>query len=64
MYLASYIERTTSKRDYHTRVEGSVPRLFVTNTKPYQSVAPSTLAKWMIRALKGAHINTLTLKAH
>ena len=65
LYLSAYLSRTEAKRAYHLRAEGSLPdRLFIANTKPFQPVQPSTLAKWMMVAMEGAAIDTATYKAH
>ena len=64
-YLAAYLDRTKPWRDYHAAAEGDPPaRLFISTTKPYQAVTPATLAKWLLRAMAGAGIETDTYKAH
>ena len=39
-------------------------RLFIANTKPYQAVTPSTLAKWLLETMDRAGIDTAQYKAH
>ena len=63
--LAHYLDRTVEKRAYYEAAEGKFPdRLFVANTKPHQPVTPSTLAKWLLRAMDGAGKDTGAYKAH
>ena len=63
--LLEYQSCTGPKRDYCAKAEGTPPnRLFISNTKPYQAVTPSTLAKWLLRALDRAGIDTALYKAH
>ena len=65
VYLSSYLSRTEQRRKYHLQAEGARPdRMFISNTKPYQSVQPSTLAKWVLVAMEGASIDTASYKAH
>ena len=65
MYLSAYLARTEVRRAYHQKAEGFAPKgLFISNTKPYQSVQPSTLAKWLLVAMEAAGIDTATYKAH
>jgi len=64
-YLQHYLRETESHRAYFDAAENCRPSgLFVANTKPYQSVLPSTLAKWMMRAMSAAGIDTSHFKAH
>merc|ERR1712096_330691 len=60
-----YLRETESHRDYFETAEGYRPKgLFIANTKPYQSILPSTLAKWMLRVMTSAGIDTSHYKAH
>ena len=50
---------------YYEKAEGSrPPYMFISNVKPYQSVSSSTLAKWLLSAMKNAGIDTACYKAH
>ena len=63
--LSAYLDRTAWKRAYFEAAEGRQPdKLFIANTKPFQPVTPSTLAKWVLRAMEGAGIDTVAYKAH
>lgn len=63
--LSEYIERTELRREYYSKAEGSRPsQLFISNIKPYQSVLPSTLAKWLLTAMDRAGICTASYRAH
>ena len=63
--LIEYSSRTESKRAYFTQAEAATPaRLFIANTKPYQAVTPSTLAKWLPETMDRAGIDTALYKAH
>ena len=63
--LTSYIARTREARDYYSKAEGEEHgMLFISNLKPFQPVSPATLAKWLLRGLDGAGIDTATYKAH
>ena len=47
--LNEYCTRTAGSRSYFAKAKGMPPaRLFIANTKPYQAVNPSTLAKWRL----------------
>ena len=64
-YLAAYLDRTEPCRQYFAKAEGAPPdRLFVSTTKPHQPVLPATLAKWLLRAMEAAGIDTKTFRAH
>lgn len=64
-YLAEYSRRTASDRDYYRAAEGCLPnRLFIANTKPFQPVTPSTLARWLLTAMARAGVDTTSYKAH
>ena len=64
-YLAAYLDRTEPCRQYFAKAEGAPPdRLFVSTTKPHQPVLPATLAKWLLRAMDAAGIDTKTFRAH
>ena len=57
--------RTQDWRDYFTMAEGyELSHLFIASTKPHQNVTPSTLAKWMLKAMETAGIDTKSFKAH
>ena len=63
--MLAYSARTAHKRSYFAVAEGSPQdRLFISNTKPYQAVKPSTLAKWLLSAMDKAGIDTALFKAH
>ena len=65
IYLSTYLARTEVRRAYHQKAEGFTAKgLIISNTKPYQSVQPSTLAKWLLVAMEAAGIDTATYKAH
>ena len=63
--LNEYQSRTEVKREYFASAEGAPPdRLFISHTKPYQSVQPCTLAKWLLAAMDRAGIDTSSYRAH
>ena len=63
--LIKYSARTAHKRSYFDKAEDGRPaRLFIANTKPYQPVQLSTLAKWLLLAMTRAGIDTTLFKAH
>ena len=63
--LSDYLERTEHMRAYYEKAEGSrPPYMFISNVKSYQSVSSSTLAKWLLSAMKNAGIDTACYKAH
>ena len=46
--LAEYLARTRERRDYFEKAEGKMSsHMFITHTKPFQTVKPATLAKWL-----------------
>jgi len=60
-----YLQRTESRRAYFEAAEGHKPAgLFISNLKPFQPVLPVTLAKWMLRIMSAAGIDTTHYKAH
>ena len=64
-YLPAYLDRTKDARKYFASCEGHEPeRLFIENVKPYQPVTPSTLAKWLLKSMADAGIDTESYKAH
>ena len=64
-FLVEYFARTTHKQSWANNAEGGQPaRLFIANTKPYQPVQPSILAKWLLLAMTRAGVNTTLFKAH
>ena len=63
--ISTYLERTKKSRDYYAAAEGQPPSsLFISTTKPYQPVNPSTLAKWLLRGMEAAGVDTTSYKAH
>ena len=63
--LIKYSARTAHKRSYFNKAEDGRPaRLFIANTKPYQPVQLSTLAKWLLLAMTRAGIDTTLFKTH
>ena len=63
--LSEYLDRTESNREYYSKAEGARPsNMFISNTKPYQAVQPTTLARWLLAAMDRAGISTLTYKAN
>ena len=66
--LTEYSARTAHKRSHFDKTsekteDGRLARLFKANTKPYQPVQPSTLAKWLLVAMIRAGMNTTRFKA-
>ena len=63
--MAEYLARTEASREYHLKAEGFKPKkLFISTLRPYQSVQPTTLAKWLLVAMVKAGIDTASFKAH
>ena len=63
--LVEYSARTAYKWFYFDNAEGGwTARLFIANTKPYQPLQSSTLAKWLLSAITRAGINTTLFKLH
>ena len=65
VYLMAYMARTNEARKYFASCEGRKPdSLFISNVKPYQPVLASTMAKWLLRMMAEAGIDTDSYKAH
>lgn len=61
--LEHYLEVTESRRAYFAAAEGHRPHgLFISNLKPFQTVLPSTLAKWMLRIMSDAGVDLHIIK--
>ena len=63
--LEDYVTRTEEKRLYHLKAEGTRPAsLLISNTKPYQAVQSTTVARWLLLAMSRAGIDTASYKSH
>ena len=57
--------RSQPNRDYHLKAEGQLPpSLFISTTRPYQAVTPSTITRWLLATMEEAGIDTATYRAH
>ena len=63
--ISDYLARTEESREYFKKAEGHRrSAMFISNTKPFQSVKPCTIAKWLLVAMERAGISTASYKAH